>query len=261
MRYTLLAVFFTLSKVLDLAVAPLTWALALALAAAILRGRGRWPLGLGAAALLVLVAFSLAPVSERLARLAEASAPRTFEPGTTYDAAVVLGGLVDGSASRASGEDELTESADRLARAFELWRAGRVKAVVLSGGTPRPVPGEPPEAERMSAMLRAWGVPADAIVVEGRSTNTRENALETARVVSEHGYLSLLLVTSAAHMPRALGCFRAVGLAPAALPVDHRASDCRDDSWLPRASALSESTDMLRELAGRVAYRVAGYTR
>jgi uncharacterized SAM-binding protein YcdF (DUF218 family) len=61
-------------------------------------------------------------------------------------------------------------------------------------------------------------------------------------------------------MPRALGCFRAVGLAPDALPVDHRASG-GGGGWLPRAEALSASTEVLRELLGRVVYRVAGFSR
>ena len=77
--------------------------------------------------------------------------------------------------------------------------------------------------------------------------------------MKERGWRSLLLVTSAAHLPRALDCFRKVGLTPDALPVDYRAGGARAGGWLPRASALSKSTDVLRELAGRVVYRVAGY--
>jgi len=253
-------VFLALSKVLDLAVAPLAWALALLALAALLRRRGRWPLALGAAAFLVLWLFSTGAVAGLLSRLAEAGATPTIRAEVTYDAVVVLGGMVDPAASRASGEVELTEEADRVIRALELFRAGRVKAIVLSGGNVWPRTGEPPEAERLAARLTAWGVPAEALVVEGKSRNTRENALETARVVSDRGYLSIVLVTSAAHMPRALGCFRAVGLAPDALPVDHRASG-GGGGWLPRAEALSASTEVLRELLGRVVYRVAGFSR
>jgi len=254
-------VFITLSKVLDLAVAPVTWALGLLAAAYVLRGRGRAPLLCGAGAFAVILLFSLAPVTERLTRAAESGAAYSFRPEVTYDAAVVLGGMVDGGASRGSGDVELTEAADRVTRALELWRAGRVKVVVLSGGNVWPQPGEPTESERLAAKLVAWGMPAEAVVVEGRSRNTRENAIETARLVAGRGYTSLLLVTSALHMPRALGCFRAVGITPDALPVDRRASDGKDDSWLPRAGELSKATDVLRELAGRLAYRVVGYTR
>jgi uncharacterized SAM-binding protein YcdF (DUF218 family) len=70
-----------------------------------------------------------------------------------------------------------------------------------------------------------------------------------------------VLVTSYAHVPRALGCFRAVGLEPDVLPVDRRSGDGQGGTWFPRPSALVKSTWALHELAGRAAYRLAGYAR
>jgi uncharacterized SAM-binding protein YcdF (DUF218 family) len=251
--------FLALSKVLDLAVAPLTWSLLLLGSAALLRTRPRAPWLLAGGAAAVLLLFSADPVAAALARRVESSAPRTFRAGAVYDAAVVLGGALDPAPSRATGRVELNEAGDRLLAAFDLWREGRVRRLVLSGGLIHPRPGERSEAERLGEALAAWGVPAQAILLETGSRNTRENALLTASLVREHGLETLLLVTSAAHMERALGCFRAVGLAPDALPVDFRGGE--GGSWLPRASALARSTDALREMAGRVAYRAAGYAR
>ena len=77
-------------------------------------------------------------------------------------------------------------------------------------------------------------------------------------MISERGWHDVLLVTSAMHMPRALGCFRRAGVAPDALPVDHRAGDGRSPGWLPRSSALEKSTLVLRELFGRIVYRAMG---
>jgi uncharacterized SAM-binding protein YcdF (DUF218 family) len=251
--------FIALSKVLDLLVAPLSWSLLALVAAALLRGRRRAPWALSGAAAAILLLFSAEPVARALARRVESSAPRTFRPEAVYDAAVVLGGVLDPGAPRAAERAELDQAADRVAVAFDLWREGRVRHLLLSGGSLHPRPGEPSEAERLGGLLRAWGVTAEALVLEGRSRNTRENAVESARIVRERGFGSLLLVTSAAHMERALGCFRAVGLEPDALPVDFRGGE--GGSWLPRASALSRSTDALREMAGRVVYRLAGYAR
>lgn len=251
--------FLVLSKFLDVAVSPLAWALLLLVAALASRRRPGRSYALAAAAALVLYAFSAEPVANRLMRWAESSAASTFRPDVVYDAAIVLSGEVDASASRASGRVELTAAADRIVAGFELIRQGRARVVLLSGGTVFPQPGEPSEAELMAGELRAWGVPADRIAVEGASRNTRENAVESARVVAARGWRTLVLVTSAAHMSRALGCFQAVGLAPDALPVDRRAGDGRGDSWLPRAGALSKSADALHELAGRAVYRIAGY--
>lgn len=253
--------FLALSKVLDWLLSPLSWALLLLAWAALSRARPRRALVLGALAFGVLVVFSTEPVANRLERYAEGGARSTWHPDVVYDAVVVLGGMVDAAATRASGESELDTHAERVLRAFELVRAGRAHAVLLSGGLVAPQPGDLPEADVLAARLARWGIPPSQIVAEAGSRNTRENALETARVAAARGWRRLLVVTSALHMPRAMGCFRAVGLEPDALPVDRRAGDGKGLGWLPRAGTLARSSEVLRELSGRVVYRVAGYTR
>ncbi|BDG07344.1 YdcF family protein [Anaeromyxobacter paludicola] len=255
--------FLVLSKVLDWFAEPLAWVQLLALGALVAAARRRrgGAAALGGAALAVLVTFSLPAVANALQRRAEAPARDTSRPGLVYDAAIVLGGASEPSAERLSGELELNDAVDRYVRGFELARTGRARYLLLSAGLIRPERGEPSEADRVAAKLVAWGIPRERIVAEGHSRNTRENAVESERVVRARGWRTLLLVTSAAHMPRALGCFRAVGLEPDALPVDRRARDGSDDGWLPRASALARSTEVLHELTGRVVYRLVGYAR
>jgi uncharacterized SAM-binding protein YcdF (DUF218 family) len=254
-------VFVALSKLLDWLIAPLTWTLLLAAAALLLRRRRSLSWGLAGIAAAVLVLFSTDAIADRIQRVAERGAVRTFRPELVYDAVVVLGGMVDDAASRATGETEFTGKADRVLRGLELVRGGHAQHVLVSAGVVLPQPGDVPEAERLAAKLEAWGVPPERIVVEATSRNTRENAIESGRIAAARGWRTLLLVTSAAHVPRAVGCFRAVGIELDVLPVDHRAGDGRGRGWLPRAGALAKSTDAIRELAGRVVYRVAGYTR
>jgi uncharacterized SAM-binding protein YcdF (DUF218 family) len=254
-------VFLWLSKTLDWFASPLAWTLLLALSALLLRRRPRAAWSLAGASAAVLVVFSTGVVADGLQRWAEHGARSTYRPEVVYDAVIVLGGSVDAAASRASGETELTAAADRLARGFELVRAGRARHVVLSAGIVFPRPGDVTEADRIAAKLAEWGVPPGQIAVEAASRNTRENAIEVGRLAAARGWKALLVVTSAAHVPRALGCFRAVGLEPDMLPVDFRAGDGSGRGWLPRASALAMSTGAIHELVGRAAYWAAGYTR
>jgi uncharacterized SAM-binding protein YcdF (DUF218 family) len=252
-------VFFFWSKVLDLVVDPIAWALALALVALVRRRRAA-----GLAAVVVAWTFSTPAVSDALGRLAERDARDTTRPGAVYDAVVVLGGYGDVLGEGAAARLELNPAADRLVRAFEVLESGRARAAVLSAGEARPRPGTMGEAEASARLLAGWGIDRSRLVVEERSLNTRQNALEVARIVRERGWRRLVLLTSAAHMPRALGCFRAVGLEPDALPVDFRAERPRGGALeriLPRARALGRSAEFLRELAGRAAYRAAGYVR
>ncbi|MCP3098756.1 YdcF family protein [Myxococcus sp. K15C18031901] len=254
--------FLFLSKVLDLFLAPLTWALLLLLLGRVRRLRPAVSRALSVAGLGVLYAFSSEGVATALTRAVEAGARDTSRPDVTYDAVIVLGGALDPSATERTGQPEYNAAVERVLRGFELLREDRARQVLLSGGSLDPSPEAVVEADVLSRQLQAWGIPAERIVTEGRSRNTRENAVESARIVQERGWRTLLLVTSAAHMPRAAGCFAAVGLHPDTLPVDARTPSERAgrSSWLPRAGFLNQSTDALRELAGRAVYRLRGWT-
>jgi len=251
------SVFFLLSKLLDLLLAPLTWAFLL-LGAALLWRRRRAAPWLVAAAVAVLYLFSVEPVADGLSRLAEAGVRSTMRPDVTYDAAIVLGGCVDPAASRVSGQTELLAAGERAVAGYELFHSGRVRNLLLSAGGTSPEE-DPVEADYLSALYRRLGVPGDRIVLERESRNTRENAEQSARLVRERGWKTLLLVTSAAHMPRAAATFRKSGLDVDLYPVDHRYGD-RTWVLLPRSDAFDRSTAALRELAGRLVYRGAGYT-
>ncbi len=257
-------VFLVLSKVLDLLLAPLTWAILLALLALLWQQRRPgWARLLLSAALAVLVVFSLDPVARGLFARLESRAESTFRPDVPYDVVVVLGGVADLAAMRESGQIELTEAVDRISQAAILLRTGKAKVALLSGGIVFPRPGDPPsESEVLATWFGEQGIAPDRLVVEGKSRNTRENATESAAIIAAHGWKRVLLVTSAWHVPRALGCFRAAGLSPDVLPVDHRSGSAGGfGSWIPRAASLSASTDALRELAGGLVYRVMGYSR
>ena len=184
------AVFLWLSKVLDWFVSPLGWTFVLAAAGVWLRRRraGTVCLALSAA---VLAAFSSELVSDPLMALTERAARSTYKPDAVYDAVIVLGGMVDPDASRATGEAELTAAADRVVRGFELFRAGRARNVLLSGGLVFPQPGDVAEADRLAAKLTQWGVPPDRIAVERSSRNTRQNAIESAKLAAARGWRSL----------------------------------------------------------------------
>ncbi len=249
--------FYVLSKLLDLLLAPLSWGLLL-LGCGLLLGRRRAGPWLVGAAGIVLWVFSAEPVANGLAGLAERGVHPTERPGVVYDAAIVLGGGLDPAASLAAGRADLNAGGDRLVAGLELLLRGRARNLLVSAGGPDP--GGPVEADWSVAWLTRLGASPDRIVVERESRNTRENAVNAARIVREKGWRSLLLVTSAMHVPRAAAAFRKAGLAVDVLPVDFRhGAGERWNAW-PRATALERSTEALRELSGRVAYRVAGYS-
>lgn len=255
--------FIILSKVLDLLLAPLTWIVLLSLLALAWQQRrpGRARLSLSVA-ILIALGFSLEPVSRALFARLEAGAKDTFQPDPPYDVVVVLGGVIDPVAMRTSGQIELNDAVDRISRTAILLRTGQARVALVSGGVVFPQAGDArSEALVLADWLEQQGISRDRIVLEEKSRNTRENAVESAAIIAAHGWKRVLLVSSAWHAPRALGCFRAAGVAADLLTVDHRAGSPGGLLWLPRASALSTSTDALRELFGGLVYRVMGYTK
>jgi uncharacterized SAM-binding protein YcdF (DUF218 family) len=253
-------VFFVLSKILDVVFSPLTWAIALSAVAAFRRTAPSRVLPLLAG--VVLCVFSMEPVSNRLMRWTEEGARRTMKDGVTYDVVVLLGGLVDHRATATANAPAYMDGVERLLSTFDVLRAGRARYAILSGGKDDdddPVVEGPLLADQLSQ----WGIAKDRLISESSSKNTKENARFSADLIRTRGFKTVLLVTSAAHMPRALATFEAENVTADALPVDYRSfdPDRAHERWLPRATALAVSAGALRELAGRAVYRIVGYGR
>ncbi len=227
--------FYPLSKTFAWVANPSAWAFALVLGAVVASRRPRWAAFLAGTAALQLLAFSSPRVVDLLQARLEADVPHTFRADVHYDAAIVLGG-----------------SDDRIGTGAEVVRAGAGRQMVYTGVLSR-------HGERgLRGELHRRGIRDEQIVIEDRARNTYENAVEAARLASEKGWRSLLLVTSTVHVPRALACFRRQGLEPDVLPVADDAGP-RERGWMPRRSALEESRAMLHEVIGRVVYRALGY--
>lgn len=259
--------FFVLSKILDLLVSPLTWAIALALLGVPFRvllrrpkrELPRWRRFAPLAAAGVLVFFSMEPVSNALWRSLEDPPLRTMKDGVTYDVVVLLGGVVDERAAQTFGERALNDSSERLLQTYDLLRTNRARYAIISGASPAREGVKIVEATALRDELVAWGIAADRVLIDDKAKNTRENAVESARIVRERGLTSVLIVTSAFHMRRALGCFHAVGLDVDTLPVDFR-SHVQGNAWLPRTAFLDDSSAAIHEWTGRAVYRLRGYT-
>jgi uncharacterized SAM-binding protein YcdF (DUF218 family) len=254
---------FLLSKVLWVLASPGNF-LALLLAAgtlwAALSGRRRG-FALVAAAAVGFLAFTVLPVGEWLLLPLESRfAPPASLPARV-DGIVVLGGAVDESVTEARGQIQLSEAGDRLVIGALLARRYPGARVVLAGGNSRLFSSGPAEAEAMRTFFVEEGVEPARIAVESRSRTTWENAVFAQELAMPKEGETWLLVTSAAHMPRAVGTFRRLRWAVLAYPVDYRTTGRLGvSSELSLARELALMTTALREWAGLVVYYLAGRT-
>ena len=260
--------FFFLSKILDVLLSPYTWALgliALAIPWRRPRRRSSWKTrrAIGAIGLTVILFFSLEAVPSSLLYWLENETAPTYRPGTTYDAVVLLGGLVNEHVTEESGQPSYNDNVERLIMVHRLLVQGRAKlAIVTSSPEVTSVRRESGEARVIARQLEEWGIDPARIIIEEHARNTHENAVYSQRIARERGLEKVLIVTSAYHMKRAAECFAAVGMPVDTFPVDFRARagvGFFEHSWFPRANYLGESANELREIAGLYIYRLRGY--
>jgi uncharacterized SAM-binding protein YcdF (DUF218 family) len=255
-----LRVFYFLSKLLDVLLTPLLWSVVLVLVgiAGPSRRRRAWA-GLGVA---VLLGFSLEPVSNSLWRSLEYPEVRSFRPDVTYDVVILLGGVVEDRAQASSGQRSFNDNNERLLETFDLLRKDKAQYAIVSGGPVDPTRAKVVEAQALADQLISWGIDPTRVIVEDHAKNTYENAVDSAAIVRARRFHSVLVVTSAFHMKRALGCFRAVDLDVDTLPVDFRSyTGPYRGELIPRSRYLDESTVAIREWFGRAIYRARGYAK
>jgi uncharacterized SAM-binding protein YcdF (DUF218 family) len=132
--------------------------------------------------------------------------------------------------------------------------------IIVSGGVTGRDEGARPEAEAMRNAILQLGVPADHIVIEAESKNTREEAVVIARMLAGRARQPIVLVTSPTHMPRSLAVFRAAGLDPvpsvAAYKSDHSLERLR---WAPSDVGLWLVDTVLYDGAAEWYYRARGW--
>jgi len=177
------------------------------------------------------------------------------------DCIVVLGGAV--SAPMPPRVDvDFNEAVDRVYKAAQLHREGKGRVVIVTAGNQPWSESRWVEAELIRDLLVEWGVPHDAVVLEGSSRNTRENAVYSKNIIDAYMCEATLLVTSAAHMPRSVAAFESVGVSVIPVSTDVQVADSRGLTvmdFLPDAHALAMTSDAIRELIGRWYYEFQGW--
>jgi len=176
------------------------------------------------------------------------------------DVVVVLGGLIDANTHR-GGRPEFRDAADRLTAALELYFTGKAGHILISGGSGLMLQGGLREGDVLKDYLVSLGFPREKILGERNSRNTRENAVESLKIIQEKKFKSVVLVTSAFHMPRSVRCFKKVGLEVIPFPVDFKAADQSTfpESFFPSSQGVGDFATAVREIIGLTAYKISGY--
>ncbi len=254
--------FFILSKTLDFLLSPLIWLSIIFLWALLtkkpLLKKRLFRLGVG---LFLLLSN---PLLINLALLTWEIPPTPLTSiNKNYDFAIVLTGITQNAHKTPSDRVYMQEGADRILHALMLYRKGKVKKILITGGTVE-VMGKKhtSEAILLAQILAHAKVSKDDILLETSARNTHENAKNTKQLlVKKYPQNRLLLITSAFHMRRAEACFKKVGLEVVPFSAGFHTQDLKwKTAWLiPTGRALQLWSLLIHEVSGYLIYKIVGY--
>jgi uncharacterized SAM-binding protein YcdF (DUF218 family) len=214
--------FYVLSKFLGFFLLPSNIMVGLGLAGIALLAigyarAGRW---LIVASIVFIAAVGILPIGSGLTLPLEERFPHWDATRGPPTGIIVLGGgVINSEISADRGDIALGDTADRIIAAVELARRYPSARVVFTGQN---------ESEFVIRFFEELDVSRDRIIVERKSRNTTENAAFTKQLVMPKPGERWLLVTSAMHMPRAVGVFRKAGFAVDAYPVGYQTAGSKD---------------------------------
>ena len=209
---------------------------------------------------ILLASFGLSPLGNAIILPLEQRFPPWDATRGAPTGIIVLGGALDTVVSPARGEVALNEAAERMTAVAELARRFPDARIVFTGGSGRIIYDGAPESDLAARLFDSFGIAKQRIMLEDKSRDTDENARFTRDLVQPKPGERWLIVTSAHHMPRSVGVFRAAGFPVEAFPVDYRTRGAIDllRPFATLGDGLRRTDTATREWVGLVMYRLAG---
>jgi uncharacterized SAM-binding protein YcdF (DUF218 family) len=170
---------------------------------------GRVAAGLGVAALVVM---TLTPFGTWIARPLEARFPMPAADAAPPEGIILLGGGVDSIAELRTGRTKYHIGAEAVVEAARLARRFPNVPVMTTGDGPFGADGvDYSSAASLARLLEEAGVARERIILLSRARTTWEEGRLSHEMLSPRPGARWYLVTSAWHMPRSIGAFRAAG--------------------------------------------------
>ncbi len=205
--------------------------------------RRRTGLAVGVAGALLLWVLATPVVADALSRAVERYPPLDLAHQVSAQAIVILGGGVRLNAPEYGSSAPSSTTLARLVYGARVARATQLPVLVT---------GSHYEAAAMSSFLQRE-LDVTPRWVENRSHDTHENAVNSAAMLARSGVHEIVLITSAAHMARAVREFQAIGVAVVPAPAElWTRRDLGMLVWVPNVDALVRSQRALYEVLGRI---------
>ncbi len=183
-------------------------------------------------------------------------APAVIDSSLLFSCGIVPGGF---ASPDAEANGYFNASADRFIQVVKLFKIGRIKHILISGGNGKTEEKSFREAAWVKGELKSVGIPDSVIFVEDRSNNTVDNAFNAKKILDSLNLAPpYLLITSAYHMPRASLIFKKAGLDIVQFPCNYFEGKGSFTAWdlLPKPTTLLGWEPYLKETAGYYLYKI-----
>lgn len=253
--------FFILSKLLTFLLMPYAQMTAWFLLAIFLKNK-LWKKRFLWAGVIYLVFFSNRFIVNEALLLWEVQPTPISQLSPGYDIGIILGGTTN-TDKEPRDRIYIFKSAERMTQAIQLYKSGIIKKILVTGGSSNIIDTRYREADNMRTFLLLCGIPDGDIIVEREARNTYENARYSAEIINKnYPGSSVLMITSAFHMRRSLGCFKKAGLTVEGFSTDFysgKRSFTPDSLLVPAPSSFEGWHMIIREWMGIIFYKLAGY--
>ena len=255
--------FFWLSKIIWVVIAPDSLLLILILSSFILLYFGKDKIGkrlLGTTCVL-LVVVALLPLHFLLLYPLETRFETNPPLPEQIDGIIILGGAEDAFLSSLWNQVELNPAAERFFAFLQLARQHPEAKLVFTGGTGSLTGQEYKGADVAKILFQQQGLDVERVMFERESRNTYENVLLAKELAQPSEGENWLLITTAWHLPRSVGIFCKQEWPVIPFPVDHATEPGSLISVnLLLAEHLRGLNIALKEWVGLIAYYLTGKT-
>lgn len=179
-----------------------------------------------------------------------------------YEIGVVLCGVTNPH-QKPGDRVHFNDGADRIIHAVQLYKLGKIKKILISGGSGSLLYPEDSESQDLYEFCMIAGVKKKDILLENQSRNTHENAMYSKTIIEKEKVKGkVLLITSASHMRRSIACFSKEKIKFDPFTTDNSSVEFEytpDNLIIPNDGSIGAWGTLFKEWLGMVAYKLMGY--
>jgi uncharacterized SAM-binding protein YcdF (DUF218 family) len=251
--------FFILSKLLTVLIMPMSLIIIAFLLSFLIKKRRKQ---LQVLAISLLFFFSNPLISSLAMKWWEVP-PIVIESITKpYKIGVVLCGVTNPH-QKPDDRVHFNSGADRIIHAVQLYKMGKIKKILITGGSGSLLYPEDSESQDLYDFCMIAGVRKKDILLENKSRNTHENAMYSKKIIErEKVKEKVLLITSASHMRRSMACFAKEKIKLDPFTTDNSSAEFEftpNRLIIPSDGSIGAWGTLFKEWLGMVAYKLMGY--